>query len=145
MEAHPEVDGIVSAHTSRYGCHEDLVVFVARPGPGPSNEEWHAYVRWLRRIMDDKQGMRVLVLARGKGPSAEQRSYANAELGGERVRMAVLLEDPLLLPVVKVFSWFVRSLRVFAPTEVNEALGYLGVDRSEGIDALLTELGVPLP
>jgi hypothetical protein len=145
MEAHPEVEGIVTSRTSRYGRHEDLVVFVARPGPGPSDEEWHAYVGWLRRVMNDTQGMRILVLARGKGPSAEQRSYANAELGGDRVRMAVLLEDPLLLPVIKVFSWFVRSLRIFAPTQVNEALGYLGVARSEGVDALLTQLGVPLP
>lgn len=145
MTETPDGQGIVVGATSSYGRYQNLVVFVASPGPGPSDEEWRAYVNWLRSVVERTPGTGVLVLARGKGPNAEQRSYANAEVGGDNVRMAVLLEDAKLLAVTKVFSWFVRSLRVFAPDKVDEALAYLGVLRSPAVDALLGEFGVKLP
>lgn len=120
---------------------ERLVVFVCTPGLDIDDDDWKQYVDWLRTLQKTCPEIRIFTAAGGRAPSAEQRGLLNRELDVDRVRVAILLSNPALLPIVKVTAWFMRGVKPFGADEVAKALAYLEETDVVGVRSAVQELG----
>lgn len=120
---------------------ESLVVFVCTPGLDLADEDWKQYVDWLRQLQKDTPEIRIFTAAGGRAPSATQRGLLNRELDVDRFRVAILLSNPALLPIVKVTAWFMRGVKPFGADEVAKALSYLGETDVAGVRHAVQDLG----
>ncbi len=130
----------VVGRTIAYGNVERLVVFVSVGTLPPADDEWVAYLRWVKTVADEHGGVEVLVLAGPKAPSASQRALITREISSDKLRMAILLSDKRILPIAKVFGWFVKNTKVLGLQQVNEGLSYLGHPMSREVESLLVSL-----
>ncbi len=119
-----------------------IVVFVYRSDLNVADEDWRAYVQWLKELQNHLPEIGILIAASGRAPSASQRSWATRELNMDTFRIAVLLSDPKIVALVKVSAWFVKGIAAFKAYEVDEALAFLG-ERDSGarVRAAIRELG----
>jgi hypothetical protein len=118
-----------------------LVVFVCKPGLNIGDQDWAVYVDWLKALQQASPELGILTAAGGRAPSSAQRSMLNRELKTERIRLAVLLSDPRLVPIVKVSSWFMRGAAPFRAHELDKALAYLGESDVARVRIAIRELG----
>ena len=118
-----------------------LIVFVNRPGHEIADDEWAAYVQWLKALQTLTPDLAILTAPEGRAPSSAQRSLLNRELDMDRIKLAVLLSDPKLVVVVRVSSWFMKGAEPFQAHEVERALAYLGVGDAARVRNTIRELG----
>lgn len=118
-----------------------LVVFVSRPNCDIDDADWARYVDWLKALQRDSSALKILVTPDGRPPTSAQRSLANREVKTDDVRMAVLLSDPKLVVIVRVFSWLLESAEPFRAHELEKALAYLGESDVAGVRAVIRDLG----
>src|SRR5262245_24853658 len=90
-----------------------LVVFVCKPGLDIGDEGWRIYVEWLRALQQASPDLGILVAPGGRAPSSAQRGLLNRELKVDRLKVAVMLSDPAMLPIVRVTSWFMKWVKPF--------------------------------
>ena len=125
-----------------YGRRHDFVVFIAAPGKVPDDEEWVGYVGRLKAWSDQHETLRLLVISHDSAPTAAQRSLFNREVASYKMRIAAMLGSKKLLPIAKVFAWFVRSIEVFGPGDFDKALQYLDNPPITDVKWLFAELGI---
>lgn len=118
-----------------------LVVFVNRPGLEIADPDWRRYLDWLKAIQAETPDLAVITAAGGRAPSSAQRSLLNSEVRTDRIRIAVLLDDPKLVVIVKVTSWFMKSAEPFKAHELEKALAYLGETNVALVKTTIRELG----
>ncbi|HVH44496.1 MAG TPA: hypothetical protein VM925_19215 [Labilithrix sp.] len=118
-----------------------LVVFVCTPGFDIGDEDWRQYVDWLRALQNASLDLRILTAAGGRAPSSAQRGLLNRELNVDHIRVAILLSNPALLPIVKVHAWFMRGVKAFGAHEITKALSYLGETDVAGVRLAIRDLG----
>lgn len=122
-----------------------LVVFVNRPGLDISDLDWRRYLDWLRAVQAETPELSIITAAGGRAPSSAQRSLLNSEVRTDRIRIAVLLDDPKLVVIVKVTSWFMKSAEPFKAHELEKALAYLGETNVALVKTTIRELGGSVP
>jgi hypothetical protein len=104
---------IVCAHTER----------------GPSDDEWSGFLTCLAEIRDPSAA-RVLVHTDGGAPNAHQRALLKAQCGSVSPPIAVLTPSSGARAIATAISWFIPTIRVFRPEDINGALRHLGVSAS---------------
>lgn len=117
------------------------MVFVCKPGLDIDDDDWAQYVDWLKALQKRSPDIGILTAAGGRAPSAAQRSMLNRELQTDHIRLAVLLSNPALIPIVRVTSWFLKGAAPFGAHEVEKALAYLGETDVAGVRMAIRELG----
>jgi hypothetical protein len=118
-----------------------LVVFVCRPGRDIGDDDWQRYVEWLKALQKSSPDIGILTAPNGRAPSSTQRNLLNRELNADRIRVAVMLSDTALLPIVKVSAWFMKGIKPFGATELDKALAYLGETDVSAVRIAIRELG----
>jgi hypothetical protein len=103
-----------------------VVVFVCKPEREIGDDDWRRYVEWLTSLQRAAADLGILVTPGGRAPSAAQRGLLSRELKGDRLKVAVMIADPAMLPIVRVASWFMKSVKPFGAHELEQALTYLG-------------------
>ena len=122
------------------------VVFVHRTH-APTHEEWETVLRSFREA-ESLAEVRALVYSEGAAPTLAQRGDLNDLLGGRNPRIAVLTPNKLVRAAGMALRWFNPRLRVFNPTQLNDALSHLEVQAEEAaslestLTRLLGELGL---
>jgi hypothetical protein len=139
-EAQPS-EHVCIGRTISYGRRGDFIVFSAR-GKAPDDEEWASYVAKLKTWSEQYEMMQLLVMSDDSAPTAAQRSLFNREVASQKMRVAAVLGSKRLLPIAKVFAWFVRSIEVFGPSDVDRALRYLGGPPASDVNWLFAQLGL---
>lgn len=114
----------------------------------PSDEEWQSYLDDLRSL-PNVADIVVLVYSEGGGPKALHRAAlerALAEAGKPKVRVALVSANRVMRGIGTAISWFNPHLRVFAPSKLDAALGYLELEPDGAADARrrLCDLGTSL-
>jgi hypothetical protein len=118
-----------------------LVVFVCRPGFDIADDDWSAYIEWMKGLQRESPDLAVLTAAGGRAPTSAQRAQLNRELRVDRIRLAVLLLDPKLVVIVRVTSWFMKGAEPFRAHEIEKALAYLGEGDPARVRTAIRELG----
>lgn len=118
-----------------------LVVFVCRPGLDIGDDDWRQYVEWLKTLQRSSPDLGILTAPNGRAPSSTQRNLLNRELNADRIRVAVMISDSALLPIVKVSAWFMKGIKPFGATELDKALAYLGETDMNAVRMAIRELG----
>lgn len=103
------------AHTLRGGLF--LLVHSRHP---PDDASWDAYLEDVRR-MPSLEAMRTLVLTEGGGPNVRQRAALNAELRGQRTRVAVVSSSIMVQGIISTLGLFNRDIRWFSPPRLADA------------------------
>jgi hypothetical protein len=112
----------------------------ARRG-GIADADWERYVEWLKVLRRHMKHLAVLTGPGGRAPTSTQRAVLNRELNAEWIRLAVLLSDPKLIPIVKVSAWFMTGAKPFRAHELGKALAYLGEGDPAQVRLAIRELG----
>lgn len=117
-------------------------MFVNRPGFDIADEDWRAYVQWLKDVQKVIPQVGILTAAGGRAPTSAQRSLVSRELNTDAIRMAILLSDPKLRAIVRVTSWFMKGTAAFKAHEIDAALAFLGErEGSARVRTTIRELG----
>lgn len=103
---------------------QGLMVFVHAPDREPADPEWEQFIELCKQKINVTGSLAILVRANEAPPTASQRSAFTRELANVPVRIAVLDVKPMLIPVIKVFSWF-TGIKGFDRHAVPEALAFL--------------------
>jgi len=117
------------------------VVFVCTPGCEIADDDWARYIDWLKALQRHSSDLAVLTAAGGRAPTSAQRAMLNRELNAERIKLAVLLSDPKLIPIVKVSAWFMKGAQPFRAHEIEKALAYLGEGDAAQVRLAIRDLG----
>ncbi|MDF3068701.1 MAG: hypothetical protein K0R38_4302 [Polyangiaceae bacterium] len=113
-----------------------------RPGLDIADDDWRAYVQWLKDVQQRIPDIGILTAAGGRAPTSAQRSLVSRELNTDAIRMAILLSDPALLVIVRVTSWFMKGTAAFKAHEIDAALAFLGErDGGARVRTTIRELG----
>jgi len=108
-----------------YGPEGDVMVTVHGPLP-PTDEEWRAYLEFSRTCVG--RVTRSLVVSSGAGPNGRQRTMLMKEFPEfAPVPVAVVSDSSMTRGIVTALSWFGKKIRAFQPSQLTEALEYLGV------------------
>ena len=118
-----------------------LVVFVCRPGFDIGDDDWARYVGWLKALQQNSPNLGILTAPGGRAPTSAQRGLLNRELNVDRIRVAVMLSDSALLPIVRVSSWFMKGVKPFGANDFEKALAYLGETDVARVRTAIRELG----
>ncbi len=92
----------------------------------PSDAEWAA---WFDMCHGAETLRGALVVTDGGGPNASQRARIMTE--GRHVASlprAVVTRSVAARCIVTAIGWFGKDIRAFAPTGLQEAMSYLGID-----------------
>jgi hypothetical protein len=111
----------------------------------PTDDDWNTV---LEEYRSTPGALRVLVYTEGGAPNPMQRVRLTTVLKGRDVAVAVLTHSVLVRAAGMALRWFRPELRLFAPSELDAALDYLGasgVERGElvrTLDELRGKLGL---
>lgn len=106
----------------------DRLYLAVLHGAQPTDEEWE---RWIALgVQRNGLDQRVLIEARGGGPSAKQRR-AIVAANKANVRIAVMTESTLVRGIVTAVAWFGVSLRAFPLDAHANAANFLGLTALE--------------
>jgi hypothetical protein len=94
-----------------------------------TEEEAQACFQAISKV--DIKRARSLVFTRGGGPKAGHRKKLEEMYRGQAVPTAVVSDVRLVRGIVTAMAWFNPSVRAYAPSEVNEALRFLGVPENQ--------------
>lgn len=117
-----------------------LVVWVGRLDVDISDADWAIYVAWLKELQQAIGEVKVLT-TQGRAPSSSQRSLIDRELNTEQLRIAVMLSNPALVSIVRVTSWFIKSVAAFKQNELEKALAFLGENDFAAVRTAIRDLG----
>jgi hypothetical protein len=106
------------------GC----IVFVGGKRPYDDGE-WEAYVKFIKGEFIPGSKPICLVHADSAGPTAEQRQIVNEVIGPvkKEVKAAVMTSSQIARGIVTAMSWMYPVYRAFSPSQVDEAIAFLGV------------------
>ncbi len=133
-----------------------VVLYAVHDSTPPNSTDFAEYIdvgrAVFRRIADPSLAV-ALTLTDGGAPSAEQRRQlvqaASEGTGGrvECIRSSVVSDSMFVRGVVTALGWFIRDMRMFPPTQVEQALDYIGVPPSDRavVRDDLTELAEAVP
>jgi len=109
------------------------VMLVVHAPSEPSREEWSHYCDYAGACRRAAQGtLRTLVVTSSDaGPNAGQRGEYKHKVAGSGNRVAVLCAGNVTRTILTAMSWFNPDMKPFALSELDRALSYLGVSRSE--------------
>jgi hypothetical protein len=79
----------------------------------------------------DLTKFRGLSFSDGGAPNSTQRRLMNDTLGGKSPLSAVVTNSAMARGVVTAMGWFNPNIKAFSPTELDEALRFLNVNKSE--------------
>lgn len=115
----------------------NIVVLAIRQSP--SDEEWDAYIDFLKIHMKMAWSLRILVYA-GAGPSAPQRKKLNDVTTSYpgKARIAVVTSSALVRSAVQAARWFDSRYQAFAPQDIDTALVWLELPSSRFVDVKRT-------
>lgn len=125
-----------------YGRASRVVVLVHRDEP-PGDDEWGAYVDFMMDCIEREGVRRVLVVSEGGAPTPRQRALMDRRCeaffpGG---RTGIVTQSTFVRGVVNAFALIRPGYRAFAPTQLENAVVWLGVDdERERVIALLLKL-----
>lgn len=111
-----------------------LVVTVHSEQP-PTEEEWSRYMGQADTY-HPLEDQRILVVSEGGAPNATQRQQLIDLLDNARVPTAILTTSWIMRGSGAAVSWFNRSLRVFGPNALDQALEHLQLTQWERTEAL---------
>jgi hypothetical protein len=124
------------------------VVLVVHNSMAPTNDEWEQYLQTVlsggRLYGGDLTLCRQLVITDGGGPNSAQRAMAQKaaeQMNGAAMPVAVVSSSMFVRGIVTAFNWFNMNLKAFAPSEVETAVAFLGIDEVT-LEEILEELGV---
>ncbi|MEZ4220967.1 MAG: hypothetical protein R3B13_08560 [Polyangiaceae bacterium] len=105
----------------------DNLLILRQSREPPSDKEWNDCLDLLR---DGLEGLRVLVITDGGGPSPEQRRRLDRTLNGEPIRIAVVSESVRVRFIVSSVALFSSRIKSFSELEYPQALQHLelGID-----------------
>jgi len=124
---------------------DQLVVFVGRPGVLIADADWSCYLEWLKALLLDASELRVLVTPGAPPPTSTQRSLLNQAIRFDSIRFAIMFSDPKVLAIVRVMSWFMKSIEPFGARQLQKALEHLGESDITRVRTAIRELGGVLP
>jgi hypothetical protein len=98
----------------------------------PGDEEWDAYLDFLRKHLGPGKAHRGLVMSDGGVPTAAQRQKLVLVTGlyAAHARVAVATNSAMVRGVVTALSWFQPVYRAFPMTRLGDACEYLGLPRA---------------
>jgi hypothetical protein len=108
-------------------------VLVCVHGPTvPSDGEWHAY------LDAGVSGVRVALVIAGDspGPNPRQRALIAKVPNLAGIPTAVVTTSRAARCVVTALSWFGKDIRAFTPSELDDAVAYLGLSVDHRVAAL---------
>jgi hypothetical protein len=97
----------------------------------PTDVEWDAQIRTFTA---GRGPIRILVHTEGGAPNAAQRGRLTALLKGRDLAVAVLTNSALARAAGVALRWIRPQLRLFAPSEIERALDYVGSAGQERAD-----------
>ncbi len=102
----------------------DRLFLVVYGSAGPTDEEWVDYLalfehHGVERIVQ-------LIWTEGGEPTSAQRDKLGRVLARRPVPVAVVTGNARVRMTVTVLSWFNRRIRVFRPSDLRDAIAYLG-------------------
>lgn len=92
----------------------------------PSDEDWAAYLEFLRAHARPHRLNRALVVPQRSIPTARQRRLLAEVVARLPIRVAVLTDSLAARGVVTALSWFNPGYRCFGAAALEEALAFLG-------------------
>lgn len=101
----------------------------------PTEEEWSRYMGQADTYQP-LEDQRILVVSEGGAPNATQRQQLIDLLHDVRVPTAILTTSWIMRGSGAAVSWFNRSLRVFGPNAIEQALEHLQLTQWERREAL---------
>jgi hypothetical protein len=121
-----------------------VMVYVGAGAP-PSTAEWNAYIEAGKAHVRRHPNMCSLAVPGGAGPSTLQRKQMT-EVVPASAKVAVIIGNPVERGVTTALSWFLPSLKAFAPGEEAAAFNYLELSAVEraGVVAALARLQAAL-
>jgi hypothetical protein len=114
----------------------------------PSDAEWDGVIRSLDGRPEGLAITPVMVNVERGAPTATQRKKMIDAMAGRSQRTCILTTSVSVRGVVTAFSWFMRDVRAFAPSDFAPACEFLHVSPVEGdrlktaVDGLRRELGL---
>ncbi len=133
--------GEKSARAIAFSFVEPRTAVLVHTRDTPGDDEWRTYLAALKARLD-QQGKSVvsLVVTEGGGPNTVQRTDMNEALlkDGGSFSTAVVTESRVARGIVTAMSWFNSGIRAFAPKQLDDAIGYLGLDPREHAEVLET-------
>lgn len=100
-------------------------IVVALDQAAPTDSDWNALLEWYRPVPP----ARVLIHSIGGVPNAAQRVKLREALAGSTNHISAGISSSRMARAVgTAISWFVPTLRTFAPDEEEAALTHLRVD-----------------
>jgi hypothetical protein len=106
-------------------------ILISYQGPHPTPEQWDRYISLMRTISVPAE-MRFFVFVEGMPPSAAiQRRIS--ELVNRNSPVALVSSSTAMRFVVSAFSLVNRSIRIFSPAHVSEALAHIRCSTAEAL------------
>lgn len=112
----------------------------------PTEEDWWKLIDEMKKL--DIEETCFMALTEGGAPNAAQRRLLNEVLQGKSRPTAIVSQSSLVRGVVTALGWFNSRIKVYSPTELDEALRWLGLSQVEAymaraeIRTLRAKLGV---
>jgi hypothetical protein len=105
------------------------------------DDEWDRILEFYRQLVS-MSSTRCLVYTDGSAPTATQRGKLQTMLGKTKITFAVLTPSAWARAVGAAISWFVPSVGMFKPTELDKAFDHLQAkpEEREGLRATLERL-----
>jgi hypothetical protein len=115
-----------------YRVHHGVFCVVHGPS-NPTDDEWKAYLEYY--LANERQCTRTLVVTKGGGPNAKQRSETAKVIQSSPTRVAIVSSSTIIRGVATALSWFNKRVQAFHANELDAALSYLEVP--EGASKLI--------
>jgi hypothetical protein len=114
--------------TCFYDRHKRCIVFVCGER-AVDDREWDAYLAFASEVLKDGLANRSFVLAKGSLSSTQRKKLARVIGPYEKsLKSAVVTESAIVRGIVTALQWFHRDVfRIFAPSEIDAALEFLGL------------------
>jgi hypothetical protein len=97
----------------------------------PTDAEWDAYLEALIAQVSSQPHRRSLVFTEGGAPSSKQRARMTARVGDAVAPTAVVSSSPAVRATVGALNLHNKAIGVFAPSDIDGALGHLGLKEDE--------------
>ncbi len=95
------------------------------------DSDWAQYIDWLKTTLRPGMSITCVVYERGAGPNAAQRKQLGDVTAPVNLKVAVITPSTAARGVVTALSWFKQGYKAFSPTEMDGALGFLGLTPQE--------------
>jgi hypothetical protein len=108
-------------------CECEGYIVVCHCSANPTRDEWEEYLRYVRERVPAVLG--TLVMTAGGTPNSGQRKALAGVVGERRPPVAIITDSPIARGAITAFGWLgLTRMKPFAPTSIQDALDYLGVE-----------------